>query len=150
LTTGVRVERYLEVSAAQARNWFLSLEQHPEQYQFDTHGGFIFLRGGFGEVGAHFQTRERFFGIPLTLVFELTAVEELGFCFRLIRPPLPIWGRFGLEPAESGATLLTLAIGGGTQLGRWLVECPGVRQAIRQQIQREVDHIARSMQSALP
>jgi hypothetical protein len=144
----IRAEQLLDVPAVQAQTWFLSLEQHPERYEFETHGGFCFTEGCFGKVGARFQTREWFFGVPVSLGFELTEVEELGFTFQLVRPQMPIWGRFEIESVDGDRTKLSLVIDGSACLGRWVIQCPGVKQAIRQQIQREVVHIARSMQSA--
>lgn len=147
LSTGIRVERRLKVSVSEAVDWFLSLKSHPERYRFGSHGGFVFTRGGFGEVGALFQTHEWFLGIPLTLHFELTAVNESSFEFRLLRPSLPVWGKFAIESEGPRKALLTLAIGGETWLGQWFIRLPGAKQAIRQQTQREVDHIGESMES---
>jgi len=147
LSTGMRVERRLMVSVSQATEWFLSLRTHPERYQFGSHGGFIFTRGDFAEVGAQFQTHEWFIGIPLTLNFELTGVNELSFEFKLLRPSLPVWGKFVIEPEGPRTALLTLVIGGETRIGQCLIGLPGVKQAIRQQTQREVDHIGESVES---
>jgi hypothetical protein len=137
----------VQVSTAHARRWFLELEAHPERYQFETHAGFAFTRGNFGQAGARFQTRERFCGLRLTLGFELTEVNDARFRFRLIRPPLPVWGAFAIEEAGAGATDLRLAIGGTTRLGAGLLRLPLVRGAIRQQIRGEVEHIKISMET---
>jgi hypothetical protein len=143
---GICAEKRLDVSVEQARDWFLGLEDHPEWYRFETHGGFVFTSGGFAESGARFQTEERFFGVPLTLAFELMSVERLSFVFRLIRPRLPVTGQFVIGPQPGDRPVLTLAIEGNTRFGRMVLHCPIVRQSVRQQIQREVDHIARGMQ----
>ena len=137
----------VQVSIAHARRWFLELEAHPERYQFETHAGFAFTRGNFGQAGARFQTRERFCGLRLTLGFELTEVGDAQFRFRLIRPPLPVWGAFAIEEAGAGATDLRLAIGGTTCLGADFLRLPLVRGAIRRQIRSEVEHIKISMES---
>ena len=137
----------VQVGIALARLWFLELEAHPERYQFETHAGFAFTRGDFGQAGARFQTRERFYGLRFTLVFELTEVCDAYFRFRLIRPPLPVWGAFAIEEAGTGATDLRLAIGGTTCLGAGLLRLPLIRGAVRRQIRSEVEHIKISMES---
>jgi len=140
-------EKRLDVSLAQARDWFLGLEAHPEWYTFETHSGFVFTSGSFAEPGARFQTQERFFGVPLTLGFELTSVERSSFGFRLINPPLPVTGSFIVESQSDSKATLTLAIDGSSRMGSFVLHCPIVKHAVRQQIQREVDHIARGMQN---
>ncbi|MGD1991617.1 MAG: hypothetical protein PVI59_00340 [Anaerolineae bacterium] len=137
----------VDVDLADARRWFLELERHPERYQFETHAGFEFTAGSFGEAGARFQTWEHFYGLKLTLSFELEEVGKTHFRFRLIRPPLPVWGVFVLERASSDVTFLRLEIGETTSLGRWLLRLPLVRGAIQRQIQGEVDHIKESMET---
>jgi hypothetical protein len=72
----------VDVSVERALEWFLSLREHPERYQFDTHQGFEFVEGSFGEVGARFRARERFFLLKLPLPFELIQVGESEFWFR--------------------------------------------------------------------
>ena len=146
MMANICAEKRLDVSVAQARDWFLGLEDHPEWYRFETHGGFVFVSGSFAEPGALFQTQERFFGVTLTLAFELTSVERSSFGFRLIRPRLPVGGSFIIEPQTDGKSMLTLAIEGSTRVGSLVLHCPIVRQAVRQQIKREVDHIAQGMQ----
>lgn len=137
----------IEASADQVERWFRALEDHPEQYRFDTHGGFTFTRGRFGEVGAQFQTRERFYGRYFTLNFEVTATGPLWFRFRLLCPPFPIWGAFRIRPVSAGRVWLRLEIGGETRLGRWLLRLPLIRGAVQNQIQAEVEHIRRSVSS---
>jgi hypothetical protein len=138
----------VRVSVEQARRWFLELETYPERYRFETHAGFAFTQGGFGEIGARFQTWERFFGLRLTLGFELTEVADTRFRFRLVRPPLPVWGAFTIEPADGETVELRLTIGGTSRLGHWLLRLPLVRGAIRRQIYGEVEHIEASMEAA--
>ena len=137
----------IRVSVDQARRWFMGLERHPERYRFETHAGFAFTQGGFGEIGARFQTWERFFGLRLTLGFELTEVADTRFRFRLFRPPLPVWGAFTIEPADGETVALRLAIGGTSRLGRWFLRLPLIRGAIRRQIRGEVEHIKASMEA---
>ena len=136
----------VEVDLADARRWFLELEEHPERYRFETHAGFEFTTGSFGEPGARFQTWEQFYGLKLTLGFELEEVGETRFRFRLVRPPLPVWGAFVLENRSGDVTTLRLEIGGTNGLGRWLLRFPFVRGAVQRQIQGEVDHIKESME----
>ena len=144
----ITAQKTVRVSIAQARQWFLELEAHPERYRFETHAGFAFDEGsgrGFGEVGARFETRERFYGLPLVLRFELTAVNDDHFRFRLIRPALPVWGAFVLDEADSDTTDLYLTIGGTSWLGALLLRLPLIQSAVRRQIRGEVEHIAESM-----
>ena len=96
------------VSAAHVRQWFLDLEAHPERYRLETHAGFAFTQGTFGQAGAHFVTWERFGCLRLALHFELTEVGEWHFLFALVRPPLPVWGVYAIEDAGDsieGATV---------------------------------------------
>ncbi len=132
---------------ARVRAWFLDLEAHPERYRFATHGGFAFVRGRFGQVGAQFETRERFFGLPVRLLFELTEVGSDGFRFRLLRPSLPIQGRFALQPTPDGATTLSLEVTGLTRWGALLLSLPLIRWAVRRQIAREVAHVKASVEA---
>ena len=67
----IGVEREVNVSVDRARDWFLSLEEHPERYRFATHEGIEFAGGNFGDVGARFRTREKFYFLKL----ELTETE---------------------------------------------------------------------------
>jgi len=135
----------VEVPPSEAKQWFMALEEHPERYQFDTHAGFRFESGNFGEPGALFRTRERFHGIRLTLHFKLTTIGEWHFRFRLLRPPLPVWGTFVIAPLDEH-TSLTLEIGGASPLGRVILRLPLVRGAIERQIRGEVEHIKASME----
>jgi hypothetical protein len=149
-SAAIKAEETVHVSIAQARQWFMELEKHPERYRFETHAGFAFTQGNFGEIGARFQTRERFYGLKLALRFELTEVGDTRFRFRLIRPALPVWGAFAIEEVPGNGTSLSLAIGGTTRLGAWLLRLPLVRGAIRRQILGEVEHIKASMQDVYP
>ena len=143
----IKAEATLDVSIAQARQWFMELERFPERYQFETHAGFAFVQGNFGEIGARFQTREQFYGLKLTLRFELTEVGDRYFRFRLIRPALPVWGAFVIGEAPGDSTNLSLEIGGITPLGAWFLQLPLVREAVQGQIRGEVEHIKASMEA---
>jgi len=145
-----RTEEAVNVSIAQARQWFVELETHPERYQFETHAGFAFVQGNFGEIGARFQTREQFYGLKLTLRFELTEVGDRHFRFRLLRPALPVWGAFVIEEAPGDNTNLSLEIGGITRLGAWFLRFPLVRDAVQGQIRGEVEHIKALMEATYP
>lgn len=130
------------------RRWFLSLQEEPERYQFDTHAGFEFVEGDFGEIGARFKTLEEFLFLRLELLFELTEVSESEFSFRLVRPmSLRIWGRFDIEGAGKQKTWLSLNIGSETRVGQLILRCYPVAAAVRRQIQREVRHIKTSIES---
>ena len=143
----ITAQALVRANVDQTRRWFIELETHPERYRFETHAGFAFTRGNFGEIGARFQTWERFFGLKLTLGFELTEVADAHFRFRLVRPPLPIWGAFILGRANGEATELRLTIGGTSRLGTWLLRLPLISGAIRRQIRGEVEHIKDSIET---
>ncbi|NBD34549.1 MAG: hypothetical protein GVY30_00955 [Chloroflexi bacterium] len=145
-TATIQAQTHVEVSQKAARQWFLELKEHPERYQFDTHAGFTFTQGDFGEVGARFETQERFYGLRLTLRFELTEVGDTEVRFRVLRPPAPIWGAFLLEAEGPQQTLLTLRIGSDSQAGAAFLNLPLVRGAIQRQIQAEVENIRDSME----
>jgi hypothetical protein len=135
------------VSAGEATKWFLELGEHPERYVLDTHAGFEFTQGAFGQSGARFVTWERFYGLKLTLHFELLEVGDRSFRFRLVRPPLPVYGAYEIEETEEGTVYLVLWIEGTTSLGTWFLRCPLVRKAIERQIRNEVEHVKTSMES---
>jgi hypothetical protein len=137
----------VDVSLEEARQWFLSLEEHPERYQFETHQGFTFVEGSFGQVGARFKTRERFFFLTLELLFELTKVGDSAFWFRLVRPrSMEIWGRFDIESDGAGTSLLSLSIGSESRLGQLMLRFSPVATAVHRQIQGEVAHVKASME----
>jgi hypothetical protein len=136
----------VSVSVEHARQWFLSLEVHPERYVMDTHGGFAFTRGSFGQSGSRFVTWERFYGLKLALHFELQNVERQRFFFLVRRPPLPIWGAFVIEARELDSASLALQIGGTSLVGEWVLRFPPVRKAIGRQIGYEVQNIKASME----
>jgi hypothetical protein len=137
----------VNASTAQARQWFLSLKTHPERYQFETHAGFAFTEGNFGEIGARFQTWEKFHGLKFNLHFELMETGESYFRFRLLRPSLPIWCTFRLTEKTDDTTDLRLEVGGTTSSGLWFLRLPLIKRTIRKQIQSEVDHIKASMEA---
>ena len=143
----ITAQALVQANVDQTRRWFIELETHPERYRFETHAGFAFTRGNFGEIGARFQTWERFFGLKITLGFELTEVAHAHFRFRLVRPPLPIWGAFILDRAHGETTDLRLTIGGTSRLGTWLLRLPLIGDVIRRQIRGEVEHIKASIET---
>jgi len=128
------------------RRWFLELSEHPERYEFESHEGFTFTEGAFGEPGAKFKTQEHFMGVTQTLRFRLTEIEEHQFTFELRHPINEIWGRFVLNEITTDTTELRLEIGGNTQSKRILLKMPVISQAIRSQISREVEHIKLSIE----
>ena len=143
----LKAETTVNVSLDEARDWFLSLEEHPERYAFETHAGFAFVRGNFGEVGARFNTREKFHGLRVTLHFELTGVNETRFRFRLLRPAPPVWGAFLIQAQTSHTINLCLEVGGINRLGETILQLPLVHSAVRRQIQGEADHLKASMET---
>jgi len=137
----------VDVPVKQARRWFMSLEDDPGLYQFDTHDGFAFVDGSFGEVGALFRTQERFLGLDLELLFELTEVGESGFSFELTRPiSLGIWGGFRIAVADGERSRLTLDVGSDAPLGRLVLHLFPVAEVVGRQIEREVAHVKASME----
>ena len=143
----VTADTRVAVSVAQARQWFLDLEAHPERYKLETHAGFAFTQGGFGQAGARFVTWERFYGLRLALHFELTEVGERHFRFDLLRPSLPVWGVYAIEPTGEGAINLALRLGGTSSWGEWLLRLSPVRRAIDRQIRAEIAHVKASMEA---
>lgn len=130
-----------------ARSWFLALKDHPEYYQFNTHAGFEILTGDFGEVGSQFRTREILGGIPTTLNFTLDKVDKDYFRFQVRGVPLKIWGQFTLTARPDQTTELSLTVGSDMALGRATLRFPPLRQAIQRQIQGEINHIQRAIQT---
>ena len=146
----ISVEREVNVSVDRARDWFLSLEEHPERYRFATHEGIVFAGGNFGNVGARFKTREKFYFLKLELLFELVDVDENSFRFRLVRPAwMDVWGRFSVWELRPGSVIMRLEIGSDTRRGQWWLKFSPVAATIRQQITREVDHIKESMEATM-
>ena len=137
----------IDVPLDYARRWFYELADHPERYTFNSHAGFTFTQGSFGETGAQFQTEERFAGVRLRLEFELTGVEARRFTFQLQKPLDRIWGYFELDPLDEGTTQLSLGIGSDQAPQRALLRAPLVRGAVQAQIEGEVAHIAESMEN---
>lgn len=145
--TIISAQTVVNVPITQAREWFLSLKDHPERYRFATHEGFEFVQGNFGDVGARFKTREKFYFLKLELLFELIEVDETSFRFRLVSPGwLRVWGAFVVGRSSPESTALCLEIGSTTQSGQvWLRLYP-LAAAIRRQIENEVIHIKASME----
>lgn len=138
----------VHVSSWQARDWFLSLKDHPERYRFATHDGIAFVQGNFGEVGARFKTREKFYCLKLNLLFELIEISGNSFRFRLARPAwLSIWGAFEVRESSQRSVILRLEIGATDRWGRWGLRLWPVAAAIRRQITQEVAHIKASMEA---
>lgn len=144
----ISAEDVVNFSTEQAREWFLSLKDHPERYRFGTHEGFEFLEGNFGEVGSRFKTRERFQFLTLELYFEMVEVDDISFRFRLTKPAwMDVWGRFSMLELSPEAITFRIEIGSDTRRGGWWLSLPPVAGAIREQITGEVYHIGESMES---
>ena len=138
----------LSVDPDHVRQWFKELDAHPERYQFDTHAGFVFTSGTFGQIGSHFRTRERFHGLPVTLQFELTEIDEDRFTFRLTRPALPVWGAFLIQRAADNTTVLSLVVGESARQAAWFLRLPLIRAAVHRQIRGEIAHIKSSIENS--
>lgn len=147
LPTIISAGTTINAAAGQARDWFLSLQDHPERYRFATHEGIEFVHGSFGQVGAHFKTRERFYCLKLELLFELCEVGTDLFCFRLIDPAwLHVWGAFRVQSVEAESIFLRLEIGSSSRWGQFWLGLYPVAAAIRRQIMQEVAHIKASVE----
>jgi hypothetical protein len=129
-----------------ARQWFLQLKDHPENYAFASHAGFIFTEGDFGEVGARFFTIERFHGFPLKLSFRLSAINATSFTFDLLKPLSNIKGEFSITQHENNTCTLTLTVSTGSNYTHRLLSIRPLYSAVQQQISREVNHIKTSME----
>ena len=128
------------------RQWFLQLSEHPKRYAFESHGGFTFTDGAFGEPGARFETKERFLCIRQTLKFLLTEVGDTFFRFELRKPIDGIWGRFVLDACSPAVTELRLEVGANSRVKRVFLTLPVISYAVRSQIQDEVSHIKSSVE----
>ena len=132
--------------AQTVREWFLSLQDHPERYRFASHEGFFFDEGGFGAVGARFHTIEHFSGLRMTLHFALSNIGDWHFSFDLQRPISGVWGTFGIEEVNENSSTLTLNVGSRSKIGRTVLHLPLIRQAVQKQIQAEVEHVRTCIQ----
>jgi hypothetical protein len=136
----------IDASLERVREWFLSLDEHPERYEFGTHSGFVFTKGSFGDEGAQFETREQFAGVRIRLRFQLMDVDQRHFTFRLLEPPLAVWGAFEMEPALDSGSRLSLLIDSESRWARGFLRLPLIHGAVLRQIQREVSHIKESLE----
>jgi hypothetical protein len=144
----ISAQQEVDVTIDEARNWFLSLKDHPERYRFETHMGIEFLEGTFGEAGARFKTREKFLFLTTDLRYELVEVDERSFAFRLLNMPwFHIWGVFRVKERNAHSVLLALEIGASQSLGRSFLAFYPVQNAVNEQVHREVAHIKQSMES---
>ena len=144
----ISAEEVINVSTEQARDWFFSLEDHPERYRFGTHDGIEFVRGNFGEVGSRLITREKLSFLRLKFLFEVVEVGPSSFRLRLIKPGwVNAWVAFSTQELSPDSVSLQLEVGSYTGLGqRWLKFAP-VKNAIHKQITGEVAHIKEAMES---
>jgi hypothetical protein len=134
----ISAQQEVDVALDEARNWFLSLKDHPERYRFETHMGIEFLKGTFGEVGAQFKTREKFLFLTIDLKYELVEVDERSFAFRLLNLPwFHIWGVFRVKERNAHSVLLALEIGASQPLGRSFLSFYPVKTAVDGQVHRE-------------
>lgn len=142
----ISVRTEVGVTLEQARDWFLSLREHPERYRFATHEGFVFTEGDFGRPGARFYTVERLGGLRRRLEFMLSAVGDTWFEFTLLKPLNgQVVGVFLLSPGDSATTTLALRVGARTAWGAHLLRFAPIRIAVTRQIAAEIRHIKASM-----
>ena len=144
----ISAEEVINVSTEQARDWFFSLEEHPERYRFDTHNGIEFVQGSFGKVGSRFKSHEKLSILKTELLFEVTKVDETWFRLKLIYPSwADAWATFSMQELGPDSVSLQIEIGSDTQRGRSQLKFPPVKNAIRKQITSEVAHIKEAMES---
>jgi hypothetical protein len=84
----------------------------------------------------------------VTLRFELTGLDEDSFSFRLVQPPLPVWGAFVIGQAPDGTAELALQVGEDAPWAAWFLRLPLVRSAVQRQISGEIAHIKSSIERA--
>ena len=146
----ISAEEVINVSTEQARDWFFSLEDHPERYRFDTHNGIEFVQGSFGKVGARFKSREKLSVLKTELLFEVTEVGETWFRLKLINPSwVDAWATFSIQELSPDSVSLQIEIGSDTRRGQLWLKFSPVAGAIREQITGEVNHIKKSLESAV-
>jgi hypothetical protein len=144
----ISAEEVINVSTEQARDWFFSLEDHPERYRFGTHDGIEFVQGNFGEEGSRLITREKLSFLRLKFLFEVAEVGESSFRLRLVKPAwVNAWVAFSTQELSPDSVSLQLEVGSYTELGQRWLKFPPVKNAIRKQITSEVAHIKEAMES---
>ena len=144
----ISAKRVVNVSVEQARDWFYSLEDHPERYRFATHEGIEFVQGHFGEVGSRFKTRERFIFLKLEFLFEVIDVGETSFRLRLVEPAwVDAWVAFSMRETGPDSVALEIGVGSDTKRGQRWLRFPPVMNSIRRQITSEGAHIKESMEA---
>ena len=141
-------ETDVHVNIDNVRQWFMGLKEHPEQYTFASHEGFFFTEGDFGEVGARFYTKERFSGLLAKLTFSLTEVTANSFTFELIKPLRNIKGQYALAQREQNITTVTLSVYARTKNIIRLFDIKPFSQAVKNQINREVQHIKTKIENS--
>jgi hypothetical protein len=137
----------IHVDINRARSWFLNLKDHPERYAFDSHEGFTFIDGDFGEVGAQFYTIEHFRGIRTKLTFTITEVTPSSFIFEVTKPLRKIKGEFKLLELADDMTEITLSVFAPNNIIKRLFDVKPFYQAVYSQISGEVQHIKTSMEN---
>jgi len=143
----MRAETYVHIEAHNAKQWFFGLKDHPERYTFASHGGFYFIEGNFGEVGSRFYTKERFHGMLLKLTFSLTEVTSNSFAFELLKPIRNIKGIYTITKSDNNMTLVSLSVYARTKRIRLMFKMRPFYRVIQKQINSEVKHIKKSMES---
>ncbi len=129
------------------RDWFLSLQTHPESYRFDSHNGFAFTKGTFGRPDSEFYTIERFFGIRLKLRFRITDVMRYDFQVEGRRPLVGSWCKFSLKAQSPERTILSLDVGTHNRIHAAFLKLTMLHNAVQHQIDAEVQNIKLNIES---
>jgi hypothetical protein len=112
--TQIKAQQVVNNSASQLKNWFKSLKENPDSYEFDSHLGVLVETGSLSESGAIFSTQEVFAGLKFKFKFKVVEVTQNKFEFKLIEPKwlssLGIKGKFELVPVDEKQTILKLVI----------------------------------------
>lgn len=147
IIASMQAQTVINAPIERVRGWFLTLSDHPERYRFESHEGFVFTRGAFGEIGSEFYTREKFFGIMIKLRFRISDVKKDVFTLSCLPPLKGSWCRFALAAESPEHTCLTLDVNTERRLHAILLNLPGLRNAIQRQINAEVQHIKASIEN---
>jgi hypothetical protein len=152
----IQALKVIEAPMDKVINWFNSLADEPEQYQFNSHQGVKLLKGSLTQKGSIFETKERFLGVMIGLKFRVSKVTDNQFEFKLIEPKwlknIGVQGRFEVQPLVEERSRLELVVfnSSKTFFGRifaalFLYLSP-VRLAISKQIRKEVRFIKRQVE----
>lgn len=152
----IQALKIVEAPVDEVTDWFKSLTEHPEKYQFRSHQGIELLKGSLTTKGSVFETKEKFFGITLRLKFKVSKVTDNQFEFKLIEPKwlkkMGVRGRFEVLPLVRDQSRLELVVfnKANTFFGRifaaLIIYLSPIRIAISKQIRKEVRFIKRQVE----